>query len=97
MQNGDGACEPDCSVASGFDTYAAMLPLLDQAEVTSCMSAQLIPDWFAVRPLQLGYDPLKYADLRHILWITVPESRPSAKRRGEAAKDLFKPRPANDV
>lgn len=81
----------------GFDTYAAMLPVLDQAEGTSCMSAQLIPDWFAVRLLQLGYDPLRYSDLRHILWISVPESRPAANRRLEAAKYLFRPRPANDT
>lgn len=81
----------------GFDTYAAMLPVLERAEDSSCMTAQLIPDWFAVRLLQLGYDPMKYADLRHILWTSVPENRPVAMRRGEAAKSIFRPRPANDV
>lgn len=81
----------------GFDTYAAMLPVLNLADSTSCLTAQLTPDWFAVRLLQLGYNPMRYGDLRHILWSPVPESRPVAKRRQEAAKDLFRPRPANDT
>ena len=70
--------------------------LLIMADQTSCLTAQLVPDWFAVRLAQLGYDPMRYADLRHILWSSVPETRPAAKHRQEAARDMFRPRPAND-
>ncbi|MBJ3785857.1 hypothetical protein [Devosia sediminis] len=80
----------------GFDTYAALLPVLIMADQTSCLTAQLVPDWFAVRLAQHGYDPMRYADLRHILWSSVPETRPAAKHRQEAARDMFRPRPAND-
>lgn len=32
----------------GFDTHAAMLPVLHLADTSSCMTAQTIPDWFAL-------------------------------------------------
>lgn len=81
----------------GFDTYAAMLPVLDLAESTSCISVQIQADWFALRLSQLGYDPHHYRELRQKLWGGAHRTTPAAEKRMEAARDLFKPRPANDV
>lgn len=82
----------------GFDTHAAMLPVLDLADTSSCMTAQIIPDWFALRLKQLGYDPFGFQTVQERIWAPpVLEPKPAFKMRTEAARALFKPRPANDV
>lgn len=82
----------------GFDTYAAMLPVLELADASSCMTAQITPDWFALRLKQLGYDPFSFRTVQHRIWAPpVLEPKPAFKMRTAAAKELFKPRPANDV
>ena len=82
----------------GFDTYAAMLPVLSLADASSCMTAQITPDWFALRLKQLGYDPFSFRTVHQRIWAPpVLEPKPAFKMRTDAAKELFAPRPANDA
>jgi hypothetical protein len=61
------------------------------------MTAQIVPDWFALRLKQLGYDPFSFRTVQERIWAPpVLEPKAAAKMRMEAAKMLFAPKPAND-
>ncbi len=84
--------------ALGFDTYAAMLPVIELAEKSGDMSAVAKPDWFLVRLNDLGYDLNDMKPLNAFLWTLPMEFAMSvmATERAERARSLLSPRPAND-
>ncbi|MDC9822821.1 hypothetical protein PRN20_03670 [Devosia sp. ZB163] len=81
--------------AIGFDTYAAMLPVLDLAEKTGELSVVAKPDWFIVRLTDLGYDVSALRPLHTFLWGLVFDLQ-MASERNERARVLLAPKPAND-
>lgn len=81
----------------GFDTYAAMLPVLELAEAHGVVSAQLVPEWVMVRLSDFGYEAMSLRGLYGILMDTPNEARPEAKARNERTSRLYKPAPANDA
>jgi hypothetical protein len=80
----------------GFETYAAMLPVLELSEANSCMSARIDANWFALRLHQLGYDPRRFIDVQPHLWSPPGSATKRAEKRTVEAADIFKPWPAND-
>lgn len=81
----------------GFDTYAAMLPLMERAEATGCMTAHIDPGWVLTRLLELGYEPKQVGLLQPLLWNPPLKERPELAARSAAAKTWFTPTPANDT
>ncbi|OEO31352.1 hypothetical protein VW23_016865 [Devosia insulae DS-56] len=84
--------------ALGFDTYAAMLPVIELAEKSGDMSAVAKPDWFLVRLSDLGYDLTEMKPLSAFLWSLPMEFAMSvmATERAERARSLLSPKAAND-
>lgn len=84
--------------ALGFDTRAAMLPVLELAERSGAMSAVAKPDWFLVRLSDLGYDLDEMKRLHALLWGLQAEVAFAieTKEREERARSLLSPRAAND-
>jgi hypothetical protein len=84
--------------ALGFDTHAAMLPVLVLAERSGAMSAVAKPDWFLVRLADLGYDLGEMKPLHAFLWSlqAVIGVDIETKEREERARSLLSPKAAND-
>ena len=84
--------------ALGFDTHAAMLPVMELAEKSGEISAMVKPDWFLVRLADLGYDLNEMKPLQHFLWSLPMEFAMSvmATERSERAGSLLSPKAAND-
>jgi hypothetical protein len=84
--------------ALGFDTHAAMLPVMDLAEKSGEMSALVKPDWFILRLADFGYDLNEMKPLNAFLWslpLTFAMSV-MATERSERAGSLLSPKAAND-
>lgn len=84
--------------ALGFDTHAAMLPVLELAERSGTMSAVAKPDWFLVRLSELGYDLDEMKPLHAFLWGLEADVAFAieTKERDERARSLLSPKAAND-
>jgi|GEM_PF-4237679 len=84
--------------ALGFDTHAAMLPVLELAEKSGDMSAVAKPEWFLVRLNELGYELNDMNPVHAELWRLPLEFAMSvrAEERMRRAGSLLSPRPAND-
>lgn len=80
----------------GFKTYAALLPVVERAEASSCMLVQLVPQWVMARLLELGYDRAATKALQGVLWN--PPVKPTAEMqaRFRGTESWFAPTPAND-
>lgn len=81
----------------GFDTYAAMLPVVEMAEARGVVSAQIVPEWVMVRLSDFGYDAMSLRGLFGILMDTPAEVREEVTVRNERTSRLYKPLPANDA
>lgn len=81
----------------GFDTYAAMLPVLEMAEARGIVSARVVPEWVMVRLSDFGYEAMSLRGLFGILMDTPNDVREEARLRNERTSKLYRPSPANDV
>lgn len=80
----------------GFDKYAAMLPVLKEADRNGYLCAEVQWSGLASRLPNFGHDPMALRGLIGVVYGLQTAPHPQAEKRGGGTQRMFKPKPAND-